>query len=205
MHISKHSLSSCAQVEHPKNCTHARLLGLCSFPAVSDTLRACCLPETWWPFLRLSLQNRDTNSLLPGTANRTPKCFREHVLAGQGACSASHFKGLLANENEPTIASTLRARAYALTEKTTDTDWMETPLRSSMLSFESCDASLSPISPQGVDHHTAPRDRFMVPRRRSSAASSRHTDSTKNCMACSLMLCFRGCLIEMSAGCSAAV
>ena len=26
------------------------------------TLRACCLPEKWWPFLRLPLQNRDMSS-----------------------------------------------------------------------------------------------------------------------------------------------
>ena len=47
--------------------------------------------------------------------------------------------------------------------------------------------------------------RFMVLRRRSSTVSFRHTDSAKNCMACCLMLCFRGCWIAMSAGCSSAV
>ena len=41
-----------------------------------------------------------------------------------------------------------------------------------------------------------------VPMRRSSTASFRHTDSAKNCMARCLMMCFRGCWIEISAGCS---
>ena len=101
----------------PKNLHRCQYFGPCSFSAIPDTLRACCLPETWWPFLSLLLQNRDTNSLLPGTANRTHKCFRRHVLARQGARSASYFK---ANENEATIASTC-VRAYALTEMTTNT------------------------------------------------------------------------------------
>ena len=40
--------------------------------------------------------------------------------------------------------------------------------------------------------HAEPMRRFVVLRRRSSTALSRHTDSAKNCMAC-----FRGCWIEM--------
>ena len=40
--------------------------------------------------------------------------------------------------------------------------------------------------------HAEPMRRFVVLRRRSSSALSRHTDSAKNCMAC-----FRGCWIEM--------
>ena len=51
-----------------------------------------------------------------------------------------------------------------------------------------CDARLFPP----LRRHAEPMRRFVVLRRRSSSALSRHMDSAKNCMACS-----RGCWIEM--------
>ena len=64
-------------------------------------------------------------------------------------------------------------------------------------SFRCDDRAFPPLR-----RHAEPMRRFVVLRRRSSTTSSRHTDSAKNCMACCLMLCFRGCWIAMSAGCS---
>ena len=73
-----------------------------------------------------------------------------------------------------------------------------------------CPCSRDPQHRHRRRHHGVCRTqcamrRFMVLRGRSSTGSSRHPDSAKNCMACCLMLCFRGCWIEMSAGCNSAV
>ena len=51
-----------------------------------------------------------------------------------------------------------------------------------------CDARAFPP----LRKHAEPRRRFVVLRRKSSTALSRHTDSAKNCMAC-----FKSCWIEM--------